>query len=141
MIGVGTGKVEPNDRVVDLCCRMIACESLSGREQAMADLVEETMVRLGYDCVERDALGSVVGIRRARQRSAAAASPPSPRKQSTALVLTAQILRPSAPSSGSKGVLWVILLFSIWARPSGSKSLPSAMSGAESSVRFFGPVP
>jgi putative selenium metabolism hydrolase len=48
-------------QLVDLCQRLVRIESRSGREAGVADLVEATMQTLGYDRVERDELGSVVG--------------------------------------------------------------------------------
>ena len=48
-------------QVVDLCQRLVRIEGRSGLEAPVADLVEATMQQLGYDRVERDELGSVVG--------------------------------------------------------------------------------
>ncbi len=41
--------------------RLIQTESLPGREEAAAALVQETMRRLGYDAVSTDAAGNVIG--------------------------------------------------------------------------------
>ncbi len=53
-----------NEAVIDLCRRLVRVPSLSGEEAGVADLVEAAMTRAGYDSVERDALGSVIGLRR-----------------------------------------------------------------------------
>ena len=50
-------------RVVTLCQELVRIESLSGREQGVADAVEREMAALGYDEVHRDELGTVVGLR------------------------------------------------------------------------------
>jgi len=55
------------DRAITLCQELVRLESLSGREQAVAEAVEREMRALGYDEVRRDGLGSVVGtVRGAR---------------------------------------------------------------------------
>lgn len=48
-------------RVVELCQRFVRIESLSGREEKMAGAVEAAMAELGYDEIDRDECGSVVG--------------------------------------------------------------------------------
>lgn len=48
-------------RAVSFCQELVRLESLSGREQDVADAVEREMRSLGYDAVERDEFGSVVG--------------------------------------------------------------------------------
>ncbi|MBT3223032.1 MAG: YgeY family selenium metabolism-linked hydrolase [Proteobacteria bacterium] len=50
-------------RVIDMCQDLVRIPSLSGEERAVAELVEEEMGALGFDQIERDELGSVVGIR------------------------------------------------------------------------------
>ena len=49
------------DDVVELCRKMIRQPSLSGHEEGMANLVRETMNVLGYDEVNTDKYGNVVG--------------------------------------------------------------------------------
>jgi putative selenium metabolism hydrolase len=53
---------DPAFRPVTLCQELVRLESLSGREGAVADAVEREMRSLGYDEVQRDELGSVVGV-------------------------------------------------------------------------------
>ncbi len=50
------------NRTLVLCRELVRHESLSGQEGAVADAVEREMKALGYDEVERDELGSVVGV-------------------------------------------------------------------------------
>jgi putative selenium metabolism hydrolase len=49
-------------RVVELCRSLVRANSLSGQERDVADLVAKAMRGLGFDQVERDALGSVIGV-------------------------------------------------------------------------------
>ncbi|HVP15096.1 MAG TPA: M20/M25/M40 family metallo-hydrolase [Terriglobales bacterium] len=49
-------------RTIDFCRELVRLESPSGDERAVADAVEREMRALGYDGIERDELGSVVGI-------------------------------------------------------------------------------
>ncbi|UCF36947.1 MAG: M20/M25/M40 family metallo-hydrolase [Acidobacteriota bacterium] len=46
---------------VEFLQRLIQTESLPGREKALSELVLTEMVRLGYDEVERDEVGNVIG--------------------------------------------------------------------------------
>ena len=48
-------------RIIDFCQRLICTPSLSGQEGAAARLVVEEMRNLGYDSVEIDACGNVLG--------------------------------------------------------------------------------
>lgn len=48
--------------VCALCQELVRCPSLSGDEAGVADIVEREMLMLGYDAVQRDALGSVIGV-------------------------------------------------------------------------------
>lgn len=49
------------DRLVNLCRRFIRARSLSGQEKEMAALVTEAMKQGGYDEVQTDRFGNVVG--------------------------------------------------------------------------------
>jgi putative selenium metabolism hydrolase len=49
-------------RIITFCQELVRLESLSGREQAVAEAVEREMRTLGYDEVGRDELGSAVGV-------------------------------------------------------------------------------
>ena len=49
-------------RIVAFCQELVRLESLSGREQAVAEAVEREMRALGYEEVRRDELGSVLGV-------------------------------------------------------------------------------
>ena len=51
-----------DSRVVDFCQKMVRVNSPSGAEQGVADLVTAQMQTLKYDQIERDLLGSVIGI-------------------------------------------------------------------------------
>ena len=51
-------------RTVDLCGRLIQTQSYSGNEQAVAQLIAEEMKALGYDAVDFDACGNVIGCLR-----------------------------------------------------------------------------
>lgn len=53
--------------VISFCQELVRCPSLSGQEQGVADLVAREMTMLGYDAVERDDLGNVVGVVRGRR--------------------------------------------------------------------------
>jgi len=48
--------------VCGLCRDLVRCQSLSGQEKSVADLVQREMEMLGYDHIERDPLGNVVGV-------------------------------------------------------------------------------
>lgn len=50
------------DAVVDFCQRLIQTRSMPGAEGDIAALVQREMTRLGYDGVEVDAAGNVVGF-------------------------------------------------------------------------------
>lgn len=52
---------ERKEQLVDFCQEMIRRPSLSGQEKAVADLVRSRMESLGFDSVEVDAYGNVVG--------------------------------------------------------------------------------
>jgi putative selenium metabolism hydrolase len=54
--------VDPRSRTVTFCQELVRRESLSGEERAVADAVEREMTALGYDEVQRDELGNVVGV-------------------------------------------------------------------------------
>jgi len=60
-------------KVVGLCRELVRLDSLSGREQRVAELVSKEMRELGYDHVETDELGNVVGILGAQTTQASAA--------------------------------------------------------------------
>lgn len=53
---------EKIDDAVALAQRMIRIRSLSGQEREMAELVQNTMVSLGYDEVTVDEAGNVIGL-------------------------------------------------------------------------------
>ncbi len=59
--------VEADSRVVSLAQELVRLESLSGREERVAERVEREMRALGYDEVQRDELGSVIGLVRGAQ--------------------------------------------------------------------------
>jgi putative selenium metabolism hydrolase len=54
--------VNPETRSVALCQELVRLESPSGREESVAGAVEREMRALGYDEVQRDELGNVVGV-------------------------------------------------------------------------------
>lgn len=56
--------------VTSFCQALVRRPSLSGQEQGVAELVEREMTMLGYDAVERDDLGSVVGVVRGQRPGA-----------------------------------------------------------------------
>jgi len=49
------------DRIVDFCQRVVQAESLPGHEGALAALVRDEMLALGYDAVQVDGAGNVIG--------------------------------------------------------------------------------
>ena len=49
------------ERLVDLCRGMVQIPSLSGDEKKVADFIEQNMLNLGFDSVERDRYGNVSG--------------------------------------------------------------------------------
>lgn len=49
------------DELVELCRGMIRRQSLSGQEKDVADFVEDTMKKFGFDSTERDGYGNVSG--------------------------------------------------------------------------------
>lgn len=49
------------ERLVDLCRGMVRIPSLSGDEKKVADFIEQNMLNLGFDSVERDRYGNVTG--------------------------------------------------------------------------------
>ncbi|NLK30505.1 MAG: M20/M25/M40 family metallo-hydrolase, partial [Aminobacterium colombiense] len=53
--------MEWSESLVSLCREMIRRPSLSGQEKEMADFVEQRMIELGFDSVERDHYGNVSG--------------------------------------------------------------------------------
>jgi putative selenium metabolism hydrolase len=53
-------------RVIEFCQRLVRVNSLSGSEKAVADLVAAEMQALKYDQIERDLLGSVIGVVRGK---------------------------------------------------------------------------
>ena len=48
--------------LVDFCRRMIRTPSMSGEEDALAELVLAELARLGYDEARTDAVGNVIGL-------------------------------------------------------------------------------
>ncbi len=50
------------DRLIEFVQAMVQQPSLSGEEQAVAQRVEAEMRALGYDSVETDEVGNVVGV-------------------------------------------------------------------------------
>lgn len=52
---------ERTSEIVELCRRLIQERSYSGEENAVAALLADTMKQLGYDSVEQDAYGNVIG--------------------------------------------------------------------------------
>jgi putative selenium metabolism hydrolase len=50
-----------DEKFIDFCKRLIETRSLSGEEDAVADLVEAEMKELGYDEIFRDEWGNVTG--------------------------------------------------------------------------------
>lgn len=61
------------ERVRGFCQKLVQTNSLSGREQDVARLVQHEMQSLGYDSVEVDSLGSVVGLLHVDSKKAAVA--------------------------------------------------------------------
>ncbi len=53
---------DAGSRAVTLCQELVRIESPSGRERAAADAVEREMRALDFDDVQRDDLGSVIGL-------------------------------------------------------------------------------
>ncbi|MDR2163439.1 MAG: M20/M25/M40 family metallo-hydrolase [Clostridiales Family XIII bacterium] len=53
---------ELNEQMLDFCARLIRVPSLPGEEGAVANIVQDEMVSLGYDEVFRDDWGNVVGL-------------------------------------------------------------------------------
>lgn len=49
------------EKLVDLCRGMVRIPSLSGDEKKVADFIEQNMLNLGFDSVERDRYGNVSG--------------------------------------------------------------------------------
>ena len=49
------------DRIIDFAQRLLQAPSLSGQEEAAADLIAQEMRNLGYDEVRRDEAGNVIG--------------------------------------------------------------------------------
>jgi len=62
-------------RIITFCQELVRLESLSGEEQAVAEVVEREMRTLGYDEVGRDELGSVVGVIRGARDGGVEAAP------------------------------------------------------------------
>ncbi|MFC2171933.1 M20/M25/M40 family metallo-hydrolase [Acidobacteriota bacterium] len=57
------------DEIVDITRKLVRTPSLSGREGDMARLCMEEMERLGYDTVETDRVGNVLGTIRGRDNN------------------------------------------------------------------------
>jgi len=55
-------EITHESEVCGLCRELVRCQSPSGQEKAVADLVRREMQMLGYDEVVRDSLGSIVGV-------------------------------------------------------------------------------
>lgn len=53
--------------VCSLCQELVRCPSLPGQEQGVSEIVEREMRTLGYDEVQRDEVGNVVGLVRGAQ--------------------------------------------------------------------------
>ena len=90
--------------VLSFCQELLRHPSPSGQEEGVAACVEREMTMLGYDAVQRDALGSVVGLLRGAR--------PGPTVLVDAHMDTAPITSPGAwrydPASGavSEGCIW-----------------------------------